>query len=536
MAAPGLTGTDHPPRGADGWESLPLATAALDDHGRVILWSRGAEAMLGWRAADVLGRSAPSGSGRPPAADYTQPTSGLDLLLTSLTQLSHQDGSTSPRGADAVLPTRDGRPIDALVWMGPLRGRGGGGMVVAFADVTQRRREERDRAARQAHVQRVQKIEAIARLSGGVAHDFNNLLMAIKGNAEMAALEIPDGSPALEDLAEIRSAAARAADLTRQLLAFSRRQVVRPRRLALRESIEALSERLRDAARTDVRLDLDPGSGTVEMDPVQLEQLVLRLVENAGDAVEESGAITLSSRPVELGPEFSRERAYDIPPGAYVNLLVADTGAGMDEATREHAFEPFFTTKEKGTGTGLGLSTAYGIVKQNGGFIEITSSPGAGTEVSILLPRLSDGLPRPALAPTPARELTGGETLLLVEDEPSVLALTRRVLAGRGYRVLAAQGGAEALRLAEAYQGPIHLLVSDVVMPSMSGPQVARALRELRPDVRVLYMSGYNEQVVSGRGVLKPGTAFLGKPFAPGLLLERVREVLEEDRLDPEPR
>ncbi|HUH12219.1 MAG TPA: response regulator [Longimicrobiales bacterium] len=527
---------DDDARGEAALRMAPLPLVAFDREGRVTLWNDAAEALFGWSAREVVGRVPPAGGAStlyPPDDAEAALDAFLARACARLPDARRQPpaGPAPAWGVDGVLPTRAGGEVEVVAWVAPLRDASGQeiGTVAQFADVGERKRAERERAVVREHLHRVQKIEAVGRLSGGVAHDFNNLLMAIKGNAELAALELPEESPAREDLAEIRRAAARAAELTRQLLAFSQRQVLRPERMDLNERLRKLLPVLREAAGGEIALDLGENVGVVELDASQLEQVLKRLLDNARAAVAPGGgSITVVTRAVTLDPDFSRELLYDVPAGPYVNLLVQDTGVGMDDATRENALEPFFTTRERGKGTGLGLSTVYGIVKQSGGFIEVRSVPGSGTEVSMLFPRVAAEGAEPVAVRSPVRTFRGTETVLLVEDEDSVLALTRRVLARSGYRVMEAASGPEALRMAAAHPGTIHLLVTDVVMPGMLGPELAQRLREARPDTRVLFMSGYNEQIVTGRGVLRPGTVFMAKPFSPSAFLERVREVLDD--------
>jgi CheY-like chemotaxis protein len=370
-------------------------------------------------------------------------------------------------------------------------------------------------------------MDAVGRLAGGVAHDFNNLLTAIRGNAELLLLDIPAGDPRREDVEEIRKASDRAATLTRQLLAFSRRQVLQPRVLDLNGVVREMERMLRRLIGEDVELvtRLDAGLEQVRADPGQVEQVVLNLAVNARDAMPAGGRVTVETRNVELDEEMRRGFPYVVP-GPYVMLSVSDTGHGMDTETRERAFEPFFTTKPAGRGTGLGLSTVYGIVKQSGGFVWIDSELGRGTTVRIYLPPVGEPAAPQAEASAPALAAQGTGTVLLAEDEVTVRRLAVRVLRRGGYTVLEAGDGEEALRLAQAHAGAIDLLVTDVVMPRVGGRVLASRVRSARPGVRVLYISGYNEEAVQHHGVLDPDTAFLGKPFTAEQLLTAVANAL----------
>lgn len=371
-------------------------------------------------------------------------------------------------------------------------------------------------------------MEAVGRLAGGVAHDFNNLLTAISGHAQILLEDLPADDPARADIEEISRAADRAADLTRQLLAFSRKQMLRPQVLDPNALIGEIQKMLRRLIGEDIELitRLAPDLGAVRADPGQLEQVIMNLAVNARDAMPTGGRLLIETRNVELGEDDARRLA-PLQPGPHVVLIVSDTGAGMDESTRERIFEPFFTTKEKGKGTGLGLSTVYGIVQQSGGHIWVYSEPGQGTTFKIYLPRV-DARPEAAPAPSDADGAHNGrEVVLLVEDEDAVRSLARRILEKRGYTVLTARTGPEALRIAERHDGPIHLILTDVVMPEMSGRELAERIAPTRPDARTLFMSGYTEDDVLRRGVLNEGAAFLEKPFTPSALAQKVREVLD---------
>jgi two-component system, cell cycle sensor histidine kinase and response regulator CckA len=393
--------------------------------------------------------------------------------------------------------------------------------VLTLHDVTARRRlEEQYRQA--------QKMEAVGRLAGGVAHDFNNLLTVINGYSDLLIDALPPGDPTRNLLDEIRKAGERSAGLTRQLLAFSRKAVVAPRVLDLNALVVDLEGMLRRLVGEDVSLAVrtHPRLGVVRADAGQLEQVLMNLVVNARDAMPRGGRLTIETRNAELGEDYARAHA-GVRPGKYVMLAVSDTGHGIPPDVLPHLFEPFFTTKEPGRGTGLGLATVHGIVQQAGGHVGVYSEVGAGTTFKVYLPRLTD----PAVGGVPAsavRAPVGGtETVLLVEDEGGVRALSRHILRTAGYTVLEASDGAEAVRVARGHPGPIDLLVTDVVLPGLSGRELAERLAAIRPRMEVLYLSGYTDDAVVRHGVLEEHVHFLQKPFTPAALTHKVREALD---------
>jgi len=405
------------------------------------------------------------------------------------------------------------------------------GIVVNSRDVTERREAEEALRRSEQQLLQVQKMEAVGRLAGGVAHDFNNLLTAIRGNAELLLADLPAASQSREDVEEIRRAADRATALTRQLLAFSRRQVLQPRLLDLNQSVLEMQRMLRRLLGEDVELATQLASGLrmVRADPAQVEQVILNLAVNARDAMPEGGVLMVCTDNRELGEELRRKYAYVVP-GEYVLLEVGDTGHGMDPATLEMAFEPFFTTKPAGKGTGLGLSMVYGIVKQSGGYVWIESEPGLGTRVRVYLP-VARGPVEPEEeeeAHVPLLRARGRGTVLLVEDEETVRRIAGRVLARGGYDVLTAAEGAEAMALSRQHPGMIQVLVTDLVMPRMNGADLARRLMAERPGIRVLFISGYDRDATHTTGPLPLGTDFIEKPFTPELLLERVARLLDD--------
>ena len=372
-----------------------------------------------------------------------------------------------------------------------------------------------------------QKMEAVGQLAGGIAHDFNNLLTAILGNTQLLLRDLPPGDANRGDVEEIRKASERAAALTRQLLAYSRRQMLQPEVLDLNVVVAEMDKMLRRLIGEHIALVtvLAADLGHVRADPNQIEQVIVNLVVNARDAMPDGGKLTIETANLDLDDAFAQTHLGSVP-GPYAVLAVADTGVGMDASVRAHVFEPFFTTKEVGRGTGLGLATVYGIVKQSGGYVTVYSEVGRGSSFKIYLPRIE----KPADAPvSPARggPARGTETVLVVEDEAAVLSLTRRALEAQGYVVLAASDAAAALRVVERHGGTIHVLVTDVVMPGLSGRELADKLAAQRPGIRVLYMSGYPGDAVVQHGGLPPGSAFLQKPFSGDTLARKVRDVLD---------
>jgi PAS domain S-box-containing protein len=392
--------------------------------------------------------------------------------------------------------------------------------LLHFQDMTERKQLE-------TQLRQAQKMEAIGRLAGGVAHDFNNVLTAIFGYVDLLREEIPADSAAQRDLAEVRKASERAASLTKQLLAFSRQQVLEPMVLEPNGLIEDFEKMLHRLIGEDVelRLALARDTGNVLADPGQLQQVLMNLVVNARDAMPTGGKIILETANTELSEQYA-EMHQPVVPGRYVMLAVSDSGMGMTPETKARIFEPFFTTKEKGKGTGLGLSTVYGIVKQSGGYVWVYSEVGRGTTFKLYFPRV-DAAPDAML---PAREpatVSGTETILLAEDDDVLRPLARGLLEKLGYTVLDGADAEEALEAARRYSEPIHLLLTDVVMPGVSGRELARALEKLRPDTRVLYVSGYTDDAIVHHGMLEPGLNFLQKPFTPAALARKVREVLD---------
>jgi PAS domain S-box-containing protein len=401
-------------------------------------------------------------------------------------------------------------------------------IVGSWTDVTRRKRAEEAHAQLEDQLRQAQKMEAVGRLAGGVAHDFNNLLTVITGRCELLLRRLGETGPLSRDANLVLEAARRAGALTRQLLAFSRKQVLAPKVLDLNVVVADTETILRRLIGEDVELVTILGAplGRVKADQGQIEQVIMNLAVNARDAMPRGGRLCIETAAITLEDGDGRVQA-GMRPGAYVLLRVSDTGCGMDAETMSHLFEPFFTTKGPGKGTGLGLCTVYGIVKQSGGDIRVTSEPGKGTTFKIYLPRFDDEVePVPPSLPASGAP-TGSETVLLVEDEDAIRDLAQEILRMNGYVVLAAASCEDALRLAAQHPGPVHLLMTDVIMPQMDGRRLAQQIAPLRPQMRVLYVSGYTDDAIAQHGVLEPGTEFLQKPFTPDGLVARVREILD---------
>jgi two-component system cell cycle sensor histidine kinase/response regulator CckA len=418
--------------------------------------------------------------------EYSLPIGGKEVWF---------EGSVSPMTKDSVI------------WIG--------------RDITERKILEEQ-------LRQSQKMEAIGQLAGGIAHDFNNLLTAITGYSDLTLRRLQAEDPLRSNIEEVKKAGERAASLTRQLLAFSRKQVLQPKVFDLNSVISELEKMLQRLIGEDIELrtvlGVEPGS--VKADPGQIEQVIMNLVVNARDAMPYGGKLTIETKNIYLGEEYAHHRSA-VDPGSYVMLAISDTGIGMDEKTQARIFEPFFTSKEAGKGTGLGLSTVYGIVKQSDGNIWVYSEVGRGTTFKVYLPRVDESVQEYKRGTEVEEDLQGTESILLAEDEDTVRRLARDVLEMYGYRVLEAPNGGAAFLICERHKEPIHLLVTDVIMPEMSGPELTDRLIRLRPEMKVLYMSGYTDNAIVHRGVLDEGTNFIQKPFTPNALARRVREVLD---------
>jgi len=432
------------------------------------------------------------------------------------------EGSPAPAPVPWRHRTKSGRTIDVEIARYEIDYRGTEAELAILLDVTGRRHLEEQ-------LRQAQKMEAVGMLAGGIAHDFNNLLTIISGYSQLILVSLDLKDANRHSVEQIMKAGERAAALTRQLLAFSRRQVLQPKVLDLNKLIGSLSSMLQRLLGEDVelRLMLPADLGRVNADPGQIEQVLMNLAVNSRDAMTKGGVLTIETANVALDTRYA-ERHIGLRPGPYIMLAVSDTGEGMDAVTRSRIFEPFFTTKVAGRGTGLGLSTVFGIVKQSGGSVDVYSELGHGTSVKVYLPRID----QPVLVEAerqPKAVARGTETILLVEDDEMVRTLVRETLLREGYKVLDFADPSEARRRSEQQKGPIHLLITDVVMPKLSGRELAEKLLRRRPKLKVLYMSGYTENAVINSGILQTEVAFLQKPFTPAGLVEKVREVLEQN-------
>jgi signal transduction histidine kinase/CheY-like chemotaxis protein len=495
--------------------TMPLALAALLV-GRRALWTSMAAYALGFSIGGLRDAGHLWGTGPHPPPTLPFGSVGTAIIgFTVVCIVLDRVGLSLREGFDLALARQ--RELE----------RAGAEL---FAVNTALEAEMARRQAAEAHLIEAQKMEAVSRLSGGVAHDFNNLLTVILGCAQITKEALPSNHQAQESLDGIREAAERAADLTRQLLAFARRQLVEPKVLKIDDRVRSTQKMLARLLGENIRVttELASGSWHVLIDPGQLDQLVVNFAVNARDAMPAGGPLTIRTREVSLETAKSSV-LFSIPAGDYVLLEVADLGTGMDAETRQRVFEPFFTTKGGTKGTGLGLATCYGIVLQAGGAIFIETELGRGTTFQVYLPRSrqADDAPRGAQGAAQVGKLGRGETVLVVEDEANVRQVTRRALEQAGYRVLDANGLIQAVALTRSTPGPIDLLLTDLVLPDGGGGEVAARVAELRPEIRVLYVSGYTDDPALRRGISESEVEFLGKPYAPDRLVRRVREVLD---------
>ena len=492
--------------------AVQQAVVATDPEGLVVFWNTFAEKLYGWCAEEAVGKQIEELTPSPFLRDHAA-------------EIVERGAAGESWTGEFLVQGKSGKAFPAMLTTSPVLDEHGTvlGYVRVSIDLTERRNlEEQFRQS--------QKMDAVGRLAGGIAHDFNNLLTVIRLNTEIIMDGFDPTDPRSEDVKQIRSAAERASSLTRQLLAFSRKQILQPRVLDMNSVVSSVEPMLRRLIGEDIAIaSTCTARGYVVADPGQIEQILVNLVVNARDAMPQGGTISVETQNVELDETYTSEHAPVIP-GRYIMLAVGDTGVGMNRDTREHAFDPFFTTKEAGKGTGLGLATVYGIVKQSGGYVWIYSEPGHGTTLKLYFPEVSSAAAfktgeYKVVAKEQAR---GSETILLVEDEEAVRGLTSRILEKQGYRVIAAQHGREAMDIATREEGHIDLVLTDIVMPGMNGRGLVERLAGIRPRIKSLYMSGYTDDDIVRRGFIEPSKSFLQKPFTSEALLQTVRKVLDE--------
>jgi PAS domain S-box-containing protein len=500
------------------FESAKDGILILDaDTGQVVDANPFLISLLGYSRADLLGKTLWD----------LGPFKDVAVSRDAFKELQEKD---YVRYEDLPLEARDGRLIN-VEFVSNVYLVGHTKVIQCnIRDISERKRTEAEHKRLEQQLQVAQKMEAIGILAGGVAHDFNNLLSVILSYTEFAMRALREGDPLKDDLLEVKKAGDRATALTRQLLAFGRKQLLQPVPLNLNQVAEGVEKMLRRILGEDIDYIqvLAPDLGVVRADPGQIEQVLMNLVVNARDAMAEGGKLTIETSNVDLDEEYGAHHV-GVKPGAYVQLAVTDTGCGMDEQTKSQLFEPFFTTKEKGKGTGLGLSTVYGIVQQSGGNIWVYSELGLGTTFKIYLPRELSVKATAARLRAILEPALGTETILVVEDEEALRKVARRFLEAAGYTVLTAGSGDEALLLSAQHAGPIHLLLTDVVMPRMSGKALAQALLKTRPMTKVLYTSGYADNAFIHNGVVDEGTHFIGKPFTATDVTRKIRSVLDGD-------
>ncbi|HEX5590961.1 MAG TPA: ATP-binding protein [Candidatus Limnocylindrales bacterium] len=500
-------------------EASPNAVIAVDQNARITYANPQVEATFGYTSAEIVG----------------QPVEILLPERVATRHVAHRDGFLNRPvarpmgiGLDLAGRRRDGREFPVEISLSPVETSDGLQVFATVVDITARKALENQ-------LLQAQKLESIGRLAGGIAHDFNNMLFAIRGYAELLQEDLEsdrlDRREALSNVRAIGDAADRAADLTAQLLAFSRQQLVSTKVLDLNDgirSVEPMARRL-IGEHLQLRLRLDPEAGRIRADPGQLDQIVLNLVVNARDAMPSGGTVTIESGNVVLDEPYATEH-FDVTPGPYVMLSVADTGVGMDREVREHIFEPFFTTKEHGKGTGLGLATIYGIVRQAGGHIWLYSEPGMGSTFKLYFPRVDAPVTETTAPGTPPPGALASGLVLVVEDEPSVRDMTSRHLRRAGYRVIAVGDGEEALREVERLSEPVDVLVSDVIMPAMSGIDLADRILERYPTVGIVLLSGYTAETLDLERVTERGATFLPKPVTAAELLHAIQGAMASRR------
>ena len=499
-------------------DSLPGLFYLFDEQGKFLRWNTNFETVSGYSSVELAALT---------PGDFFE---GRDReMICSAVDLVFKAGEA---WVEADFISKDHTRTSHLFSGRLFQFKGKKCLIGMGVDITDRKKAEEERKKLQEQLTQAYKMESVGRLAGGVAHDFNNMLGVILGHTEMAQAQLNPVQPLFTHLQEIGRAAKRSADLTRQLLAFARKQTVEPKVLDLNEIVSGMITMLRRLIGEDINLTWMPGNGLslIKIDPSQIDQILVNLCVNARDAIRGTGKVLIETGTTVIDEAYCSSHMEYIP-GEFVLLAVSDDGCGMDKETLSHLFEPFFTTKEVSKGTGLGMATVYGIVKQNSGFINVYSERGKGTTVKIYFSPHSSGTQRPpkgeAVQPAPCG---GRETILLVEDEPMILKMASTMLELQGYIVIPASSPAEAIRLASEHAGKIHLLLTDVIMPEMNGKDLAKVLLAISPDLKILFTSGYTANVIARHGVLDEGVQFIQKPFTIQDLTAKIRRVFDRDR------
>jgi len=525
---------------ADVIDFLPDATLAIDKEKRVIIWNKEIEKMTGVPAAEMIGKGDYAytipfyGEARPQLMDLIF-MNNEDIMARYPNIVREGDSLKAEVFCNALY---DNKGAWVFVKASPLHDQSGKivGAIERIRDITERKRAEEEKDALQAQLLQAQKMESVGRLAGGVAHDFNNMLSAIIGNAELAMMKSSPSEPIRSNLKAIVDSAYRSADLTKQLLAFARKQTVAPKIINVNEAVAGMLKMLLRLIGEDIEVIWKPKTGLwpVKIDPTQIDQILANLCVNARDAITGVGKVDIETANIAIDEAYCAFHLGFVC-GDYVMLAVSDDGCGMSKEVLDHIFEPFFTTKDVGKGTGLGLATLYGIVKQNNGFINVYSEPDKGTTFKIYLPRFVGEFMEPAAERTAETPKGHGETMLLVEDEPVILDVSREMLEQLGYVVMIASTPGEALCIARDHAAEIQMLITDVVMPEMNGRDLANLIGDIKPGLKCLFISGYTANVIAHHGILDPGIHFIQKPFSMGHLAAKIREVLYDARNTAQP-
>lgn len=514
------------------FESAPDAMVVVDQQGKIVLANLQTERLFGYQKKEL----------REMAFEALM-TEGFRMRHAGYFRSYFADPDTRPMavGLELIGLRRNGTEFPIEMNLSPIKVGDSALVYSTIRDTTERKRKGEfatiledlgGQKRLEEQLYQAQKMEALGKLAGGIAHDFNNLLTAIMGYSEILLGKLDANDPNRCDLREIKMAAERAASLTSQLLAFSRKQVLIPQVLDLNTVVMNIRKMLRRLISEDIEIfiRLEARLGKIKVDQGQLEQIIINLAVNARDAMPQGGKLIIETKNLEIDEYYGRGKPTSVVPGPYVMLAVSDTGQGMTPEVQARLFEPFFTTKELGRGTGLGLCTVYSIVKHSGGYIWVYSEPERGTTFKVYFPQIDEQVGEALEAQTLNSTLTGTETILLVEDDKSLRESIRTILQQHGYLVLEAEDGDEAETLSSGYQGPVHLLLTDVIMPGMSGHLLAQHLTKRRPELKVLYVSGYADHAAIHHGLLDPGSILLSKPFSPEALARKIREVLESEQ------